>query len=528
MLHILIVDDEPIAVRGVKAAIDGDKLGISDVYTAYNAVQAKEIFNNHRIDIMICDIEMPQESGLDLLAWVKQNYPAAANIFLTCHADFSFAKQAIQLGSLDYLLKPIPPEVLETVLIKAIEKIRMESELIQHSHSWVQHHPLFIERFWLDIVHLVIPSNPDRIQQAMEERKISYAKNLQVLPVLIQVQRWHKPITIRDEKILEYGLKNAAIEMISELNIEIQMMTMDRNELLAVLLLSGDAKLDMNELKSKLELYISSCYRYFYCDLSCYIGDRVFIHELAGGVNRVLALKKNNVAYNNQVFLGSKQPITSVTAIIPDMKVWSVMLIQGSRDKVFSEVKDYLIKLAQNAGLDAPFMRQFHQDFLQVLYSFLREKGIQAHELFNDSKSMELSDQAGRSLTDMLEWLRHMVFRAINHVNETEESSSVVEKVTLFIRLHFDEDLSREHIASPFYLNPDYMDRMFKKEMGMSMKEYLLHERMRIAQEMLSKTDLPVTHVATQVGFNNLSHFTKVFRKHTSFNPSDYRQRMKK
>jgi two-component system response regulator YesN len=101
MLHLLIVDDEPLAVRGVKAAIQWDMLGIETIYTAYNAAQAKEVYTNHRIDIMLCDIEMPEDSGLDLLVWVREHYPATETIFLTCHADFAFAKQAIQLGSFD-------------------------------------------------------------------------------------------------------------------------------------------------------------------------------------------------------------------------------------------------------------------------------------------------------------------------------------------------------------------------------------------------------------------------------------------
>ncbi|UUZ86413.1 AraC family transcriptional regulator [Paenibacillus sp. P26] len=113
-------------------------------------------------------------------------------------------------------------------------------------------------------------------------------------------------------------------------------------------------------------------------------------------------------------------------------------------------------------------------------------------------------------------------------MSEVEGHVSVVEKIKGFITEHYDQDLSRETIASQVYLSPDYLDRMLKRETGMSMKEYLLHERMRIARELLSKTDMPVTQVATHVGFNNLSHFTKVFRKHTDRNPSDYRQHARK
>lgn len=528
MLNLLIVDDEPLAVRGVKSAVPWEKIGISSVYTAYHAAQAKEIFAEHPIDIMLCDIEMPEDSGLDLLSWVRASYPKVETVFLTCHADFAFAKQAIQLGSLDYLLKPIPPEDLEAVMVKAARKIREERELAQQSLSWVQHHPLFAERLWLDIVNLVIPALPEAIEKAMEERKFAYSSDLNVLPVMIHVQRWHKPLSLRDERILEYGLKNAAAEVIREIRVDAQLISLDRNVFLAVLLLSHDTNPDMKDLKSRLESYVSSCYRYFYCDLSCYIGEPVFVHELPGKVSALQARRKNNVAYTNQVFLPGGEYKVAVSAAMPDMKLWSVMLLQGSTNRVISEVEEYLIKAVQNPGLDASFLHQFHQDFLQIVYSVLKEKGIQAHQLFRDSQSIELSAAAGHSVSDLLEWIRHIVIKAMDQVSEVEGHVSVVEKIKGFITEHYDQDLSRETIASQVYLSPDYLDRMLKRETGMSMKEYLLHERMRIARELLSKTDMPVTQVATHVGFNNLSHFTKVFRKHTDRNPSDYRQHARK
>ena len=101
MYSLLIVDDEKIAVDGLKTIIDWDRAGISSIYTAFSRDQAEEIFEAHDIDILISDIEMPQGSGLELLEWVKNNYPETEAFFLTCHADFIYAKQAIQLGSID-------------------------------------------------------------------------------------------------------------------------------------------------------------------------------------------------------------------------------------------------------------------------------------------------------------------------------------------------------------------------------------------------------------------------------------------
>jgi two-component system response regulator YesN len=72
MYRLLIVDDEIHAVNGIKSGLQWDELSIVEIHTAYNNRQAKEVFAEHEIDLMICDIEMPQGNGLELLAWVRR------------------------------------------------------------------------------------------------------------------------------------------------------------------------------------------------------------------------------------------------------------------------------------------------------------------------------------------------------------------------------------------------------------------------------------------------------------------------
>lgn len=84
--------------------------------------------------------------------------------------------------------------------------------------------------------------------------------------------------------------------------------------------------------------------------------------------------------------------------------------------------------------------------------------------------------------------------------------------------------MSRDVIAAQAFMNPDYLSRIFKRETGLSISDYVLQERIARAKELLSKTEMPVSSVATAVGYSNFSHFTKIFRKYTDRNPMDYRQ----
>ena len=106
--NITIGGTNPIAVQTML------NVPVKDI--AGNVEQAKGIIRNYRPDIILCDIEMPQSSGLELLAWCKDNAPETETIILTCHAQFSYAQTAVRLGSLDYLLKPVTEDTLIRVI----------------------------------------------------------------------------------------------------------------------------------------------------------------------------------------------------------------------------------------------------------------------------------------------------------------------------------------------------------------------------------------------------------------------------
>jgi two-component system, response regulator YesN len=529
MLHLLIVDDEILFVEGLKSELDWEALGIGQVFTAYNIRQAKEIFEVHRIDLMLCDIEMPRGNGLELLSWVKEVHPETESIFLTCHADFQYAQQAVQLGSFDYLLKPVPPSKLEMVIQKAREKISQKSELQQYSQYgqfWFRYQPLLIERFWLDILHQTIPSSPGAISKAAGDRNIPYSEEMRFLPLLMSIQRYHKDLSLRDEKILEYALQNSLEEMVTGLKKNVHIFALGERKLLAILSWDQGSLSEMEQLKAGCTAYIESCQQYFYCDLSIYMGKQAYGHEVAAIVRELSNLNKNNVAYSNKVFQLTGMPVNSSEDLtLPDMNVWSVMLKEGAVQEVFSEAEQFLSGLVNRSGLDAGVLHQFQHDLLQLVYYVLKLKGIQAHQLLRDSETLDLSERAVCSITDMKAWVRHIMSRSFQYARTVEQSQSVTERVKAYISLHMnDHELSREAIANHVYLNMDYMDRIFKKETGLSVTEYLTYERLNLAKELLAKTDLSIGSIALQAGYSNFAHFSKRFKSVVMMNPNEYRQ----
>ena len=128
-MNILIVDDQKSITESIDCSIDWKRLGIKEHYVANSAKEAKLVLMNFDVDILLTDIEMPEEDGLSLFKWTKEKYSGIVGVFLTSHADFSYAREAIKLGGFDYILQPARYEEIEATLERAIEEAKKTSRI---------------------------------------------------------------------------------------------------------------------------------------------------------------------------------------------------------------------------------------------------------------------------------------------------------------------------------------------------------------------------------------------------------------
>ena len=123
-MNVLAVDDQINVLNGLMVGVQWKKLGIDQVYKAGNAAEAKRILRACTVDILLSDIEMPGENGLGLLRWVREQEKEIECIFLTCHAKFAYAQEAIILGCQDYILIPARYEDIGEKIRKVVDRIR--------------------------------------------------------------------------------------------------------------------------------------------------------------------------------------------------------------------------------------------------------------------------------------------------------------------------------------------------------------------------------------------------------------------
>lgn len=123
-MNLLLVDDEVFALEAILQTVPWKKLGIGQVFSCYNITAARELCSQNEIQIVICDIEMPNGTGLELANWLHEHHPKILILFLTCHSDFSYAKEAISYRAFAYLLKPFNKDELCQTIQNAVATIQ--------------------------------------------------------------------------------------------------------------------------------------------------------------------------------------------------------------------------------------------------------------------------------------------------------------------------------------------------------------------------------------------------------------------
>ena len=103
-MTVLIVDDQPDVVRGEEQGINWTSLGVDRILSAYSVPEAEKLLLSEPVSVLLCDIEMPPRSGLELLELIRERKLPTRCIFLSAHAEFTYAQEAVRLGGFDYIL----------------------------------------------------------------------------------------------------------------------------------------------------------------------------------------------------------------------------------------------------------------------------------------------------------------------------------------------------------------------------------------------------------------------------------------
>ena len=161
-MKVLIVEDEHNILEMIEKTIPWESLGITEVLSAENGRDGLSVIRETKPDIVISDIEMPVMDGIAMTGELLEDVYRPEVIFLTAHAEFSYAQAAIRFGVVDYLLKPFLPEKLIAVLTKAIVRCREKrKENVPEEPENPESARLMQQAFFLELLNHVFPADTE-------------------------------------------------------------------------------------------------------------------------------------------------------------------------------------------------------------------------------------------------------------------------------------------------------------------------------------------------------------------------------
>lgn len=153
----------------------------------------------------------------------------------------------------------------------------------------------------------------------------------------------------------------------------------------------------------------------------------------------------------------------------------------------------------------------------EALSMIRKEISLPTRILLSGEKKIQELREAVESFESLLA-MPYEEARGIVYVDE-EASTNLIQ----YVDAHFTEDMSREHLSELFYFDQDYITKLFKKETGMSFKNYVIEKRLRLAKDLLLETDEPINMISQKVGYDNYSYFTRLFKKSFGVTPVEFR-----
>lgn len=253
------------------------------------------------------------------------------------------------------------------------------------------------------------------------------------------------------------------------------------------------------------------------------------MEQLPDKADEVVNLLLRNVLESDQVFREGEAAVTSgFNTRLLDLKQMENDLRNKDRMKILNTVKTVLGKLSREKSVSVETLLVIQQEILQLTIPIIYQNGIQAAELFGDEVSRKIQRQSVRSVFDMIKWVNYAISRTLEYEDEINRSLSLADKIESYVKEHYKEDISRDTIADVFFLTPEYLAKVYKRQTGHNLKDFMIiGSRIEMAKQLLADDIKSISDISAEVGFDNFSYFSTVFKKYTGITPGEYRRSKK-
>lgn len=500
--------------------VQWEKFGILSIQSAYSIEKAKKILEQGKPDLIICEVTNHAQVWFEVLEWASEIYSSLEIILFGEVLEYRYFRQTLHLGVIDFVQRQSMEEELPQALGYFQKRIQMKRDVemeIQGGKYWKQNQTLIQQMFWKNLFLNRIQGGLEKIEEEAVRADVVLEVDSPYTLILIAMKNHDEMWSKWGEGFCQAEIQNVAVSIFKKTDEDSKVMVIyDR-----VAILLEDPEVD--SAKEKCWLLINTCKEELGAEIFCYISEPVYYEELADVYSGLLTYSKGDVLRIEQVRYVKKGKMKENTKIIIP-KIWEDILYTSNPLDLVQKVRSFLTDLAQKGLLSEDAFQLFQQDMLQLFFAYMEKKELSTHELYDNNKIFKLYRAAISSIDDMCCWIEACTEYITKGILNNKENTNqyLIAVIKEFIRLHLDEEIKVPQIAEEAHLNADYMTKLFKKETGLTIKEYMVKKRMEKAKDLLQTSDGSVSDIALEVGYSNLSYFIRQFRMYYGVTPKQF------
>lgn len=516
MIKAIIVDDENLSIRMLESIISWERCGVELVATANAGDKALELIFRLQPELVITDIRMPGMDGLELIRRAKQLRPDIEFIIVSAYADFDYAKKAIALSGANYLLKPVDEAELEKTVLSVVKRLDERHEarcLLEDSRRQNDAHTLSAymqsaaghgkaqkcaERLGLELDGYYLMAFTPALyvsEEVMEQDACPLDFHLPYLES--SLTGWLQKQT---RSFLFGFVESSWIIAIQDVSLKPEQLA------------RGTAEHFADELKVKLSVCFTS---------------------VGHGLNALPQMYRSlDTLRRYQRFIGCEDVLGYGYNCAEDAtKAFDELA--GLKKEIEAFIRRGDVEAAQTLLDEAlgsppcgsPTTMPLIYDFCYDVICLLRDVGGKNTPLGDGAQKYTLTYLTQRhTLEELRGLLLYLLQATFDHGAADSSCDTLVEKGTAYLKKHYSQNITLEELCAALGVSKSYFCYLFKKETGQNIWTYLTAVRLERAKELLRTTNEKTYAIAYQVGYDNPSYFSKLFKKQVGVTPNDYRR----
>lgn len=539
MIRVVIADDEVKVCKLICGLIDWKTVDMEIVGVANNGIEALELIKTLQPDLMITDIRMPGCDGLELINRGKQIKKDIDFIIISGYNHFEYAQSAIKYGVSDYLLKPIKKNELLDTLNRIREKYRQRTEQLSNEEQMkirMQNDSdklrcgFFIEKLLYKGINAEefeiekcnkdyhFKFQPGYFQVFIVKLDCEYAdlfestiriledKIAQILRGFLKSECFDMEICFRGCRaycVLNYSdnnKKNVRKQLKSGLDeLIVQRSVFDKIEVTIGL---GSAERDINQLKASLGA-----------------AESAIEQRLIEGTQKLIEdIPMQDSSLCSDGLLADLTRGMEIALEISDSN-GVVAAIEQLRDKILN-------KSSASISIAGEEILRLVEEACSIYLTALRNCKFNIENAEQFYENFTLHADLCSSALQLFTYLSRVISESVYVVIEDRKQADIkpIRTAKQYIQQNYMNPISLKEVSAVVGFNDSYFSSLFKKESGQNFLEYLSEVRMNKAKELLKETDLSIAVICQKVGYIDLKHFTKCFKKYSGLKPNEFRK----